>query len=177
MSDKKNNYVLIGYMGAGKTTVGKMLAKTTDMRFLDTDEMIVKQMNLTINDIFAKYGEPYFRDLETKLIENLAGTVEGCVISCGGGLPMKPENRPILGELGTVVYLNVNEEDILRRLKNDTKRPLLQGPKDEVKQRIHDMLEKRDPVYRETADVIIKTGRMKAQEVVDKIIKQRGYIL
>ncbi|MDO4187676.1 MAG: shikimate kinase [Lachnospiraceae bacterium] len=169
---KDNNYVLIGYMGAGKTTVGKALAKETGKKFLDTDSLIVKQMNLSINDIFEKYGEDYFRDLETKLIMNLCESANDCVISCGGGLPMREENRTYLKRLGKVVYLNVNETDILKRLKNDTTRPLLRGPKEEVKIRIHDMIEKRDPLYREAADVVIKTGRHKVNEVVSKIIKE-----
>lgn len=163
------NYVLIGYMGAGKTTVGKALAKATGKQFLDTDDLIVKQMNLSINDIFEKYGEKYFRDLETRLIENLCKSDVKCIISCGGGLPMKEENRPILKELGTVIYLNVNETDIIKRLKGDTSRPLLRGEKEEVKKRIHDMIELRDPVYREVADVVIKTGRMKVCDIVEQI--------
>lgn len=166
------NYVLIGYMGAGKTTVGKALAQKTGKKFVDTDDLIVKQMNLSINDIFEKYGETYFRELETKLLENLCNSGDGFIISCGGGLPIKEENRPYLKRLGKVVYLNVNEADILRRLRNDTTRPLLKGPKDEVKQRISEMLEKRDPIYREVADVVIKTGRLKVPEIVDKIIKE-----
>ena len=166
------NYVLIGYMGAGKTTVGKALAQKSGKKFVDTDDLIVKQMNLSINDIFEKYGEVYFRDLETKLLENLCNSGDGLVISCGGGLPIKEENRPYLKRLGKVVYLNVNEADIIRRLRNDTTRPLLRGPKEEVKLRIREMLEKRDPIYREVADVIIKTGRMKVPEIVDKIIKE-----
>lgn len=166
------NYVLIGYMGAGKTTVGKALAQKTGKKFVDTDDLIVKQMNLSINDIFEKYGETYFRELETKLLENLCNSGDGFIISCGGGLPIKEENRPYLKRLGKVVYLNVNEVDILRRLRNDTTRPLLKGPKDEVKQRISEMLEKRDPIYREVADVVIKTGRLKVPEIVDKIIKE-----
>lgn len=166
------NYVLIGYMGAGKTTVGKALSQKTGKKFVDTDDLIVKQMNLSINDIFEKYGETYFRELETKLLENLCNSGDGFIISCGGGLPIKEENRPYLKRLGKVVYLNVNEADILRRLRNDTTRPLLKGPKDEVKQRISEMLEKRDPIYREVADVVIKTGRLKVPEIVDKIIKE-----
>lgn len=166
------NYVLIGYMGAGKTTVGKALAQKTGKKFVDTDDLIVKQMKLSINDIFEKYGETYFRELETKLLENLCNSGDGFIISCGGGLPIKEENRPYLKRLGKVVYLNVNEADILRRLRNDTTRPLLKGPKDEVKQRISEMLEKRDPIYREVADVVIKTGRLKVPEIVDKIIKE-----
>ena len=134
------NYVLVGYMGAGKTTVGKALAKATGKQFLDTDNLIVKQMDLTINDIFEKYGETYFRELETKLLENLCNSDLNAVISCGGGLPMKEENRPYLKTLGKVVYLSVNESDIVKRLKGDTTRPLLKGPKEEVKKRIHDMI-------------------------------------
>lgn len=163
------NYVLVGYMGAGKTTVGKALAKETGKQFLDTDSLIVKQMDLTINDIFEKYGETYFRELETKLLENLCNSDLNAVISCGGGLPMKEENRPYLKSLGKVVYLSVNESDIVKRLKGDTTRPLLKGPKDEVKKRIHDMIELRDPVYKEVADIVIKTGRMKVPEIVERI--------
>lgn len=165
-----NSYILIGYMGAGKTTVGKALANQTGYKFIDTDAMIVKQMNLSINDIFDKYGEKYFRDLETKLLENLLSSNVECVISCGGGLPMKEENRPYLKKLGKVVYLNVNENDIVRRLKGDNSRPLLKGDKEEVKKRIHDMLEVRDPVYREVSDLEIKTGRLKIPQIVEKII-------
>lgn len=168
----EDNYVLIGYMGAGKTTVGKALAKQTGKKFIDTDSMIVKQMDLSINDIFSKYGEEYFRDLETKLLENLCQSAHDCVVSCGGGLPLREENRAYLKRLGKVIYLNVNETDIIRRLKNDTTRPLHKGPKDEVKQRIHDMLEKRDPLYREAADVIIKSGKNKVPDVVSKIIEE-----
>ena len=164
------NYILIGYMGAGKTTVGKALSRETGKKFLDTDSMIVKQMNLSINDIFEKYGEAYFRDLETNLLKNLCESDMDCVISCGGGLPLREENRAYLKRLGKVVYLNVNEMDIIRRLKNDTTRPLLRGPREEVKQRIHDMIEQRDPIYREAADVVIKTGRMKIADIVNKII-------
>ena len=164
-----DSYVLIGYMGAGKTTVGKALSKKTGKQFLDTDSLIVKQMNLSINDIFEKYGEAYFRDLETKLLDNLCKSDIDAVISCGGGLPIKEENRPYLKRLGKVVYLNVNESDIMKRLKGDTERPLLRGPKEEVKKRIHEMIEKRDPIYREVADVVIKTGRLKVPEIVDII--------
>lgn len=168
------NIVLVGYMGAGKTTVGKALAKRTGKRFVDTDALIVSQMDLSINDIFEKYGEAYFRDLETKLLDNLIKSDVGCIVSCGGGLPMREENRPYLKRLGKVVYLKVSETDIMKRLKGDTTRPLLKGPRDEVKERIHNMLEMRDPVYTEVADVVIKSGKYKVPEVVDMIINSLG---
>lgn len=167
-----DNYVLIGYMGAGKTTVGKALAKETGKKFLDTDNLIVNEMNLSVNDIFEKYGEAYFRDLETKLIKNLCETANNCVISCGGGLPMREENRTYLKQLGKVIYLNVNETDIIRRLRGDKTRPLLRGNRDEVTKRIHDMLALRDPVYAEAADTVIKTGRLKIPQIIERIIKE-----
>lgn len=167
-----NCYVLVGYMGAGKSTVGKELSEKSGKRFLDTDELIVKQMNLSINDIFEKYGEEYFRNLETKLLENLCQQDLDCVISCGGGLPIKEENRPYLKRLGKVVYLNVNESDIIKRLRGDKKRPLLKGDKEEVRTRIHDMIAKRDPIYREVADVVIDTGKLKIPQIVEKIMNE-----
>lgn len=167
-----DNYVLIGYMGAGKTTVGKALAKETGKKFLDTDNLIVNEMNLSVNDIFEKYGEAYFRDLETKLIKNLCETANNCVISCGGGLPMREENRTYLKRLGRVIYLNVNETDIIRRLRGDKTRPLLRGDREEVTKRIHDMLALRDPVYAEAADTVIKTGRLKIPQIIERIIKE-----
>lgn len=167
-----DNYVLIGYMGAGKTTVGKALAKETGKKFLDTDNLIVNEMNLSVNDIFEKYGEAYFRDLETRLIKNLCETANNCVISCGGGLPMREENRTYLKQLGKVIYLNVNETDIIRRLRGDKTRPLLRGDRDEVTKRIHDMLALRDPVYAEAADTVIKTGRLKIPQIIERIIKE-----
>lgn len=167
----ENNIILIGFMGAGKTTVGKEIAKSTKKQFIDTDDMIVKQMNLSINDIFERYGEQYFRSLETKLMENLSKSDVECVISCGGGMPLKEENRQLLKNIGTVVYLRTGVQAVMKRLKNDKTRPLLMGSKDEVKEKIKQMHKERDPIYKECADFIIETGKMSVSEVCDKILE------
>lgn len=166
-----DNYVLIGFMGAGKSSVGRILAKKTGKTLMDTDEMIVKQMNLSINEIFAEYGEEYFRNLETNLLKALCDNAHDSIISVGGGLPMKEENRPYLKKLGTVVYLSVNEATVVKRLKGDTTRPLLRGTKDEVKAKVRDLLSKRSGVYSSCADIVIATDKLTKEQIVDEILK------
>lgn len=166
-----DNYVLIGYMGAGKTTVGKQLASKCGKQFADTDAMIVEREKMSINDIFAKYGESHFRTIETNLLKEMMDSMSGYVISCGGGLPLKEENRAYLKRLGKVIYLKADESDIIKRLKNDNTRPLLKGPKDEVRVKVHGMLETRNPIYEEAADSVIVTSDKKISEIVAEIIK------
>lgn len=166
-----DNYVLIGYMGAGKTTVGKQLASKCGKQFADTDAMIVEREKMSINDIFAKYGESHFRVIETNLLKEMMDSMSGYVISCGGGLPLKEENRAYLKRLGKVIYLKADESDIIKRLRNDNTRPLLKGPKDEVRTKVHGMLEIRNPIYEEAADSVIVTSDKKISEIVAEIIK------
>ncbi len=166
-----DNYVLIGYMGAGKTTVGKQLASKCGKQFADTDAMIVEREKMSINDIFAKYGESHFRAIETNLLKEMMDSMSGYVISCGGGLPLKEENRAYLKRLGKVIYLKADESDIIKRLRNDNTRPLLKGPKDEVRAKVHSMLEIRNPIYEEAADSVIVTSDKKISEIVAEIIK------
>ena len=166
-----DNYVLIGYMGAGKTTVGKQLASKCGKQFADTDAMIVEKEKMSINDIFAKYGESHFRTIETNLLKEMMDSMSGYVISCGGGLPLKEENRAYLKRLGKVIYLKADESDIIKRLRNDNTRPLLKGPKDEVRAKVHGMLEIRNPIYKEAADSVIVTSDKKISEIVAEIIK------
>ena len=102
----RNNIILIGYMGCGKTTVGKNLARITGYTFTDTDEMIEKEQVRTISEIFATDGEEAFRKMETKLLEQLIQEqIIQLVISTGGGMPLREKNRKLLAELGTVIYL------------------------------------------------------------------------
>lgn len=165
-----DNYVLIGFMGAGKTSVGKLLAKKSGKAFLDTDEMIVKQMNLSINEIFSVYGEEYFRKLETNLLKALCDSAHNSVISVGGGTPVKEENRKYLKKLGSVVYLSITESTVIKRLKGDTTRPLLQGTKQEVKEKVSTLLNSRKEKYEDAANYIVKVDRMNKEEIVEKIM-------
>ena len=107
------NIILIGFMGAGKTTVGTLLAKEKGMKFVDTDERIVKEQGIRIPDLFARQGEGYFRDLETDLLKRMQEDTNCSVISVGGGMPVREENRTLLKTLGCVVYLTATKETIL----------------------------------------------------------------
>jgi len=167
-----DNYVLIGFMGAGKSSVGKLLAKKSGKVFMDTDEMISKQMNLSINEIFAEYGEEYFRKLETNLLKALCDNAHDSIISVGGGLPIREENRPYLKKLGTVVYLSVTEGTVLKRLRGDSSRPLLKGTKEEVKQKVKDLLSKRKDIYSAAAHFTVITDKMTKDEIVNEILSK-----
>ena len=115
-----SNIVLMGFMGAGKTTIGKELAKALGYEFIDTDERIEREQGRKISDIFSEDGEEVFRQMETDLLKNLQNSEDKFVLSIGGGMPVREENRSLLRSLGTVVYLKTSKEEILRRVSGDT---------------------------------------------------------
>lgn len=164
------NIVLIGYMGSGKTTIGKRLAKQLGYQFIDTDEYIEQKIKKSVKDIFANEGEEYFRSIETETIKELLGVTQ-CVLSTGGGLPLRKENPRILQKIGKVYYLSANETTIIERLKGDTTRPLLQGSN--VKEKVASMLAMRSPIYKEAADVVIAVDGRQIEEVVSQILSHR----
>lgn len=167
----KKNIILIGYMGCGKTTVGKHLAKLGSSIFLDTDERIEERQGRTIKDIFATDGESAFRDMETEYLKELLRfRKEGLVISTGGGMPLREENRMLLGQLGFVVYLKVQPETVYERVKGDTKRPLLQC--DDALSRIRAMMETRKTAYESAAQYTIEADTYRQQEIAE-IIRER----
>jgi shikimate kinase len=166
-----DNIILVGYMGSGKSTVGKSLAMIKEYSFVDTDGLIEEKENRTINDIFAKEGEESFRNMETKLLkELLAKKSEKLVVSTGGGMPLREENRRLLKQLGTVVYLKTLPETIYDRLKGDTTRPLLQCENPQKK--IEDMIAYRGPIYEESACIVVEVDKLTASEVASEIIKR-----
>jgi shikimate kinase len=168
-----NNIILVGYMGSGKTTVGKNLARLKGYIFVDTDEMIVENEQRTINDIFASDGEQAFRDMETTLLKKLiACGSKRLVISTGGGMPLRKENRQLLKKLGCVVYLKALPDTIYDRIKDDTTRPLLQC--DDPKQKIADMIQQRGPIYEESAAISIDVDGLKQAEVAEEILHRMG---
>lgn len=140
----RNNIVLIGLMGAGKSTVGKALAKVLDLNFIDIDEEIVKQENMSINDIFAQKSETYFRKLETEVIKQFCSR-KNIVISLGGGAFEKEENRELLLNSSNVFYLRADAETLYERIKTDTSRPLLKCENPKLK--LQELLEKREQNY------------------------------
>lgn len=161
------NVILIGFMGCGKTTVGLRLSYRLRRTVIDTDKEIEKEEKRTVSDIFATDGEPFFRDLETSCLKKLIGSTNNKIISVGGGLPMREENRRLLHELGQVFYLRAEAETIYERLKDDTTRPLLQGENPMTK--IKALLQERDPYYREAADVVITVDGKSFDEILCEI--------
>lgn len=166
----ERNYVLIGFMGAGKTTVGKSLAKRLGADFQDTDAWIERETGLTVSAIFQEFGEEHFRLLETALVRKLSVSLQNTVLSVGGGLPIKKENHFYLKNIGTVVYLEVSKETVMKRLSKDTTRPLLAGEPSEVSDRIKRLLQERGPVYTALADRVIAVDAFSVEEIVEQII-------
>ena len=163
----KNNIILIGYMGAGKSTVGKALAKCLGYHFLDTDLWIEKKEGEKISLIFEKKGEEYFRNKETECLIDLLSEEKGKVISVGGGLPLRSKNRELLKKLGRVVYLKATPEVIFERVKNDQSRPLLQT--DNPKERIITMMKEREEFYQEAACLTILVDNKSVEQIISEI--------
>ena len=162
------NLALIGFMGAGKTSVGRLVADQLRLDYLDTDELIQSRTGRTITDIFAKDGEPAFRALEQQVTEELSAR-ERTLIATGGGLPTNPANLTSLKKHALVVCLWASPEKIWERVKNQTHRPLLQGS--EPQKKIRDLLAAREQFYRQ-ADVLINTDNRSVREVAQQVVHQ-----
>ena len=162
------NLALIGFMGAGKTSVGRLVAEQLHFNYLDTDEMIQSRTARTIADIFEKDGEPAFRKLEEQVVAELAAC-RRTVISTGGGLPVNPQNLASLKTHALTVCLWASPEKIWERVRNQTHRPLLSGPNPRLK--ITELLATREPFYRQ-ADVLINTDLRSAREVTQQVVHQ-----
>lgn len=161
--------ILIGFMGAGKTTVGRCLSSRMSRELLDMDEMIESEAGMTISRIFETSGEEAFRRIESEVLKKLAEWKEPAVISTGGGAPLREENRKLLSAMGTVVYLQVLPETVLVRLSGDTARPLLQG--DGREEKVRQLLVSRDPIYRQAAHMTVKTDGRSPEEIAGEILK------
>lgn len=157
-------------MGAGKTSVGRQLAKAMDCEFLDSDREIETRTGVNIPTIFDIEGETGFRKREQQIIDELSQH-EGLVLATGGGAILASKNRACLQQRGTVVYLSASAEQLYKRTRRDRNRPLLQT--DNPRQRIVELLEIRDPLYRETADITLDTDGHSVRWVVDQILAQK----
>ncbi len=164
----RGNIILIGFMGCGKTTVGRSLSERLGYELIDIDSYIEEQQGRSINQIFDEDGEAYFRQLETDTLKKLNQITSHAVISTGGGLPMREENVEELRKLGTVVYLDVKPEEVIRRLAGDDTRPLLQG--DDVERKVHDLMGQRQMVYESAADQIVNVTGVDVDDIVESII-------
>ena len=160
---------LIGLPGSGKSTVGRQLARRLQLPFFDSDKVIEERIGCSIKDFFAREGESAFRDIESAVVDELTLKTD-CVLSTGGGAVLRPSNRLNLHTRGQVIYLKSLPEELMRRLKHDTSRPLLQV--DDPLKRLRELFLVRDPLYRETAHYVIETGRPSVAMLVNMILMQ-----
>lgn len=167
MAAHRKNIILIGFMGSGKSSVGRIVAKRMGFQFLDTDALIVERAGMPIPDIFASAGEESFRDQETAAIESLA-QFSRCVIATGGGAVLREKNRALLREVGFVVCLTASEETIFSRVARNTKRPLLQT--ENPRETVTKMLSERRAVYEETAEFVVDTTHFTHKQSADAVI-------
>ena len=167
------NLILCGMMGCGKSTVGSCLAKSTEREYFDTDAVIV-QRHGKIADIFERFGETYFRALETQTVKELVQK-NGLVISTGGGLVLKQENVDLLKYNGKIVFLRAKVDTLLKRLQADKERPLLQNATD-LRKRLEGLLSERTEHYEKAADLIVDVDGKTPQEIVDEIIERMGQV-
>lgn len=160
---------MIGLMGAGKTTIGRQLAKALKLPFYDSDKAIEESTGVDIPTIFEFEGEEGFRDREQKMIQKLT-QLQGIVLATGGGAILREENRASLKDNGYVVYLQCPVDRILERTRRDTQRPLLRT--DNPKERLQELFEQRQPLYLSCADFKIDTGVLKSKTVVSRILEE-----
>lgn len=156
-------------MGAGKSTVGKMLAKKLDRRFLDADHVIEERCGVKIPVIFEMEGEDGFRKREAQTIKDITAE-QNIILATGGGAVLLPDNRRFLSERGTVIYLHANPMELWHRTKGSESRPLLKNG--DPKKILENLYAIRDPLYREIADFVVETGKPSVNQLVNTLIMQ-----
>jgi len=162
------NVVLTGFMGTGKTEVGRELARLLDLKLIDIDTEIEKAERMTINEIFRRFGEPGFREIETEMIKKISEK-KNIVISTGGGAVLRDENAISLKENGIIICLTASPDTIFKRVQYNSDRPLLQA--ENPFQRIRDLLNFRKPFY-DKADIMIDTENKTPLQIAEEIIEQ-----
>jgi len=166
LSGSTRNLVLVGFMGSGKSSVGREIARRWGYRFLDTDSVIRQKHSKSILEIFESQGEPFFRDQEHLALCELQSSVD-CVIATGGGIVLQPRNYPLLHTLGIIVWLTATEEFIWERVSRNRKRPLLQTAN--PRGTISHLISLRNPLYESVADITVETSGLTHEEVANRV--------
>jgi len=169
VTDSNGNLILVGMMGAGKTTVGRLLARRLKLDFYDSDEEIERRCGVRIPVIFDIEGEAGFRMREKQMIAELC-ELENTVLATGGGVVLAEENRRIIAARGTVVYLHARPAHLWQRVRHDRNRPLLATADPQGK--LEALYAERDPIYREIADLVIDTGKQSVQMLAKDLLTQ-----
>lgn len=165
---ESKNIFLIGFMGSGKSTIARMLARETGKTLIEMDETIEAEAGCTINQLFEEHGEDYFRNLESQLVYRIADEGD-TVVSCGGGVVLREENVLNMRKNGKIVYLCATAETIYLRVRHSTNRPLLNGNMNI--EYIGNLMEKRLPAYEKAADIVIDVNGKEKGEIVAEILK------
>ena len=168
-----SNIYFVGLMGCGKTTIGKLLASELNLEFFDSDSVIVTKANLSINEIFQKYGESYFRKLEINAIRELSNK-HNVVISLGGGAVINATNIDCIKKNGKVIYLQASIDCLVDRLKNAQDRPLLNNT-DNLAQTLQSLLDKRASLYESAADIKIDTTKLSLECIINTLRKELNF--
>jgi shikimate kinase len=163
------NIVLIGFMGSGKSSVGRLVAARLGFQFVDTDQLIVQNTGAQITDIFREHGEEFFRDGESRALESLQNR-DRLVIATGGGIILRESNVALLRKLGVVVWLTAGEEIIFDRVSRNSKRPLVQT--ENPRETIRNLLALRNPLYEAAAQFTVETGDRPHEQVAEAVILQ-----
>ena len=169
MSTTHTNIVLIGFMGSGKTSIGRLVAQRLGFQFIDTDALVVERVGLQVAEIFARHGEAWFREQETAALHSLA-ILNRAVVSTGGGIVLRDENRTLLRELGFVAWLTASEEVIFERVSRNKKRPLLQTA--DPRATVHELLAARRPLYEEAAQFTVDSSRLTHEAAASLLIAE-----
>jgi len=163
------NIALIGFMGSGKTTVGRLLAVRLGMKFIDLDDVIKDKLGMEITEIFSNYGEKYFRDVESQVVKEVFTGVDNSVIACGGGVVLKDDNVRIINQNSVVVYLRISPYEAYSRLLSCRDRPLLNvSNRLEV---INQLMRVREPLYLRTAHIVVDVDGRTPEDIVEEIIR------
>jgi shikimate kinase len=169
IEDEKRNVYLVGLMGAGKTTIAKVLAKRLAYQFVDSDHEIEARTGVSLPTIFEIEGEEGFRKREAQVIEDLS-SLHGRVVATGGGAVLRAENRASLQGSGLVIYLNVPLQTLCERTRHDKNRPLLRVS--DPLRKLKELHQQRDPLYRSIADLVVSGSRISAQSVLQLLLKK-----
>lgn len=162
------NIYLIGFMGCGKSTIARILSEKLGVPQVEMDEQIVREQGMPITEIFEKYGEEHFRDIETDLVRRLQAQT-GVVVSCGGGAVLREENRKMMKESGAIVWLTAQPETILERVKHSVDRPVLNGHMNV--EYITELMAKRHDCYEAAADFHVSTDGKSREEICEEIME------
>jgi shikimate kinase len=169
VNETSGNIFLVGMMGAGKTTVGRLLAHFLEKTFYDSDREIQKRTGVGIPVIFEIEGEGGFRKRETDMLAELA-KMENIVLATGGGAVLSMENRKLLKQRGIVIYLRAAVEDLWRRTRQDQNRPLLRTP--DPRKKLTELYCQRDPLYRDAAHIVVESGKRSARHLAQLLAQQ-----